>query len=101
MSRNQRLDIKEEVRVTNTDYFNADPVPAFQVNADPDPVFHFNADAGPYPAPAPAFYQSDGNLRPLVYRPSRTPFEPQGLHCDRLWPFMALALFGASKASEF
>ncbi len=39
-------------------------------NADPDPAFHSSAD----PDPDPALHQSDGNLRPLVYRPSRAPF---------------------------
>jgi hypothetical protein len=29
---------------------------------------HFNAD------PDPAFHQSNGNLRPMVYRPFRAPF---------------------------
>jgi hypothetical protein len=49
--------------------FNADPDPAFHVNADPDPdpAFHFNADPDLDPVP----HLSDGNLRPLVYRPSR------------------------------
>jgi hypothetical protein len=37
--------------------------------ADPNPFFHFNADAEPDAAP----HQSDANLRPLVYRPSRPP----------------------------
>ncbi len=36
--------------------------------ADPDAIFHFNTD------PDPASNQSDENLRPLVYRPSRAPF---------------------------
>jgi hypothetical protein len=36
--------------------------------ADTDPNFHFNAD----PDPAPR--QSNANLRPLIYRPSMTPF---------------------------
>ncbi len=49
-------------------HFNADPDPAFHFNADPDPSFHYNAD------PDPAPHQSDGNLRPLVFRPSRAPF---------------------------
>jgi hypothetical protein len=36
--------------------------------ADPDPAFHLNADPDRDPAP----FQSDANLRPLVYyRPSR------------------------------
>ncbi len=51
-------------------YFKADPdpYPALRFNADPDPALHFNAD------PDPALLQIDGNLRPLVYRPSRAPF---------------------------
>ncbi len=36
--------------------------------ADPDPAFHFFED------PDPVLLQSDGNLRPLVYRPSRAPY---------------------------
>ncbi len=40
-------------------------------NADTDPdsdlAYHFNAD----PDPGFALHQSDGNLRPLDYRPSR------------------------------
>ncbi len=67
-------------RVGDTSYFNevrysdpaihinADPDPAFNFNADPDPAFHVNADSDPAP------HQSDGNLRPLVYRPSTAPF---------------------------
>jgi hypothetical protein len=47
----------------------ADPDPAFYFSADPDPAFHFNADPDPDPV-----HQSDGNLRPLVYRPPRAPF---------------------------
>jgi hypothetical protein len=39
------------------------------VYPDPDPAFHFNADPDPDNAP----HQSDGNLRPLDYRPSRAP----------------------------
>ncbi len=73
-------------------HFNADPGPAFHFNADLDPAFHFNAD----PDPAPLL--SDGNLRPLVCRPSRAPFEPPGLHYERPWP--STALFRASKAFE-
>jgi hypothetical protein len=49
-------------------HFIADPGPAFHLNADPDPSFHFNAD------PDPAPHQSDEDLRPLVYGPSRAPF---------------------------
>ncbi len=45
-------------RVTDSYHFDEDPDPAFNFNADPDP------------------YQSDANLRQLVYRPSRAPFEP-------------------------
>ncbi len=38
------------------------------VNVNPDPDFHLNAD------PDPALLQSDGSLRPLVYRPSEATF---------------------------
>jgi hypothetical protein len=51
-------------------HFNAYPDTVFRLNADPDSVFHLNGDQDPDPAPR----QSDGNLRPLVYRPSRSPF---------------------------
>jgi hypothetical protein len=37
-------------------------------NADPDPTFHFAAD------PDLAPYQSDANLRLMVYRTSAAPF---------------------------
>ncbi len=53
-------------------------------NADPDSAFHFYAD----PDPAPLL--SDGNLRPLVYWPSRALFYSPGPHCERSWPSMAL-----------
>ncbi len=43
----------------------ADP---YHFIADPDPAFHLNAD------PDPAPHQSDEDLRPLVYGPSRAPF---------------------------
>ncbi len=49
-------------------YINADPDPNFHFKADPDPNFHFNAD------PDPAPLQCDGNLRSLVYGPSRAPY---------------------------
>jgi hypothetical protein len=45
----------------------ADPHP---FNTDPDPFFHFIADLDLESAP----HQSDANLRPLVYRPSRASF---------------------------
>ncbi len=45
------------------------PDSALNFNADPERAFHFNADPEPDPDPAP--HQSDGNLRPLVYRPYR------------------------------
>ncbi len=55
-------------RVADPRHFNADPHPAFHFNADPDPAFHLNAD------PDPAPLQSDENLRPPIYRPSRALF---------------------------
>jgi hypothetical protein len=67
-------------------HFNADPDPAFHFNEDPDPAFYFNVDTDPNPAP----HQSDGNLRPLVYRPSKVPFEHPGLHCERSRPSTTL-----------
>jgi hypothetical protein len=59
-------------RVADPHHFNADPDPVSHFIADPvpDPAFHFNAD----PDPDPALLESDGNLRPPVYRPSRAPF---------------------------
>ncbi len=59
--------IKREVRVADPAYhFYSDPNPdpAYHFNSDPDPAFHYNADTDPAP------HQSDGNLRPLVYRRS-------------------------------
>jgi hypothetical protein len=55
-------------RVADPHHFISDPGPTFYFNADTDPAFHFNADPDPYP------HQSDGNLRPLVNRPSWAPF---------------------------
>ncbi len=62
-------------RVADPHHINADPNPAFHdksdpdpavhYKSDPDPAVHFNADTDPVP------HQSDGNLRPLVYKPSR------------------------------
>jgi hypothetical protein len=43
---------------------------AFYFNADPDPNFPFNANPNLDPAP----HQSDANLRPQVYKRSRTTF---------------------------
>ncbi len=70
-------------------------------NAEPDPAstllririhFQFNADPDPDPAP----FKSDGNLRPLVYRPSRgLYFEPPGLY--RECPRSSTALYLAAK----
>jgi|LakMenEpi03Aug12_release.lakeMendotaPanAssembly.Ray.scaffolds.fasta_scaffold5538915_1 hypothetical protein len=57
-------------RVADPHHINAGPDPAFQFSADPDPAFHINADHDLDPTP----HQIDGNLRPLVYRPSRVPF---------------------------
>jgi hypothetical protein len=56
-------------------FLNADPDPDpalnFNVDPDSDTAFHFNADADL----DPALHQSDGNLRPLVFKkPSRAPF---------------------------
>ncbi len=42
------------------------------LNADPKPAICFNVDSDPNLDPAPL--QSDGNLRPLVYRPPRALF---------------------------
>jgi hypothetical protein len=60
------------MRIAVPHHFSADPDPAFHLNAntDPDSEIHFKAD----PVPDPAFHQSDANLRPLIYRPSRDPF---------------------------
>jgi hypothetical protein len=45
-----------------------DPDPTFHSDEDPDPIFHSEEDSDPVP------YQSDANLRPLVYRSSSAPF---------------------------
>jgi hypothetical protein len=55
----QNLHRSQKSRVADPHQFNADP--------NPDLAFHFNAD----PDPDPTLRQSDGNLRPLVNRPSR------------------------------
>ncbi len=56
------------MRVSDPLYFNADPGTPFHFNADPDPTFHLDADLDPVP------HQSDANLRPGAYRPSKAPF---------------------------
>jgi hypothetical protein len=56
-------------RVANPHHFNAHSDPPLYFNADPDQTFHLNVDPDPDFAP----YQSDVNLRTLVYRPSRAP----------------------------
>jgi len=45
--------------------------PSFHFYADPDLAVHFHANLDPDTDPAP--YQSNANLRPLVYRPSTAP----------------------------
>jgi hypothetical protein len=50
-------------RVAEKALLNADPDPAIYFNVNPDPAFHLN--------PGPLPLQSDGNLLPIVYRPSR------------------------------
>ncbi len=52
-------------------HFHADPDadPAFQSKSDPDPDLAFHTNSDPDPAPL----QSEGNLRPLVYKPVRAP----------------------------
>ncbi len=56
--------------VADLNHLNADPDPAFHFNADSDPAFHLNSDTDPDPAPL----QSDANLRPLFYTPSKAAF---------------------------
>jgi hypothetical protein len=53
-------------KVADPHHFDADPHPGFDFNADLNPELAFHSNADPHPAPS----QSDGNLRPLVYRPS-------------------------------
>jgi hypothetical protein len=68
-------------RVADPHHFNADPDPSIHCNVGTDPTFHLNA--GPDPDPAP--HQSEANLQPLVYRPSRAPilaYTPT-LYCKR------------------
>jgi len=57
-------------RVADLQHFNAEPDPAFHYDADSDLALLFNEDPDPDPVP----HQSNANLRPLVYRPSITPF---------------------------
>ncbi len=57
-------------RVADPHHLNADPDPGFHLNANPNPDLAFHSNADPDPAPR----QSDRNLRPLVYRPSRASF---------------------------
>jgi hypothetical protein len=57
-------------RVADLHHFNAELDPAFHFDADSDLALLFNEDPDPDPAP----HQSNANLRPLVYRPSRAPF---------------------------
>ncbi len=54
--------------------------------SDQDSNSRFKLNADPDPDPAP--HQSDGNLRPLVYRtwPTGLHFEPPGLHNKRYDP---------------
>ncbi len=54
------------IRVADPYHCKADPDPALHFNADTDPTFHLNPDPDPH--------QSDVDMRPLVYRPSRAPF---------------------------
>ncbi len=54
--------------IANPQKFNADLDPVFHLNAGPDTTSHFNVD------PDPATHQSDEDLSPQVYRPSRTLF---------------------------
>jgi hypothetical protein len=57
-------------------FFNTDPDSTFYFNADTDSIFLLFVRIRPDPDPVPAHHQSDTNLRPLVYRPSRALFEP-------------------------
>ncbi len=76
-------------RVADPHHLNADSDLAFHFTADQDPTGHVYAD------PDHAPHESEANLRPLVYRPSRAPFlastASTALHCS----------FWASKALEF
>jgi hypothetical protein len=56
------------IRLADPYHFNEGPDTAFNFNANTDPAFNFNVDSNPAP------HQSDGNLRPLVCRPSRAPY---------------------------
>jgi hypothetical protein len=55
-------------RVADPLHLNADPDLAFHFTADQDPIGHVYADQDHAP------HESEANLRPLVYRPSRAPF---------------------------
>ncbi len=54
------------VRVGIFSFRVADP---HHLNADPDLAFYLNEDQNPAP------HRSNGNLRPLVNRPSKAPFQ--------------------------
>ncbi len=56
--------------VADPKHYEADPDLSFHFDADPGPSFHFDADPEPDPSP----HESDAILRPLVDRPSATPF---------------------------
>jgi hypothetical protein len=68
----------------------------FNADSDPDPDFHFYDDPDPDFAP----YQSDGNPRLLVCRPSRAPFLSLQSSIVKKRPRPSTALFGASNASD-
>ncbi len=69
---------------------NSGRVSAYLFNEDPDPAFLFNAN------PDTAPLQSEGNLRPLIYRPSRAPIWTSG---PSLWASKALRGFNLSLQS--
>ncbi len=55
-------------------YLNAGLPIRTTLNADPEPDSAFNFNADPVLITDPASRQSDGNLRPLDFRPSKAPF---------------------------
>ncbi len=65
-----RKNLPFTTRVADPHHFNEHSNPSLYFNADPDQTFHLNVDQDQDIAP----HQSDVNLLPLIYRPSRAPF---------------------------
>ncbi len=77
--------------------FDADSAPIDLFRSESWCDFHFDSDANPFYVP----HQSDSNLQPLVYRPSRLYFEPLSLHCERLRKRPSIAPFWVPQLQIF